>query len=53
MTQTTWNHILHAAAGVIIVAVPLAIADIPQSWQALTIGGLLALIGSVVKSYAS
>lgn len=51
MTENFWNHVSHAVAGAIIVAVPLAIAQIPESWQALTVGGVLALLLSVAKTY--
>lgn len=51
MTSNFWGHVGHAVAGAVIVGIPLAIAEIPESWQALTVGGILALLLSVAKTY--
>jgi hypothetical protein len=37
------SYILHAIAGIIIVAGPMFLAGIPDSWQSMTIGGVLAM----------
>lgn len=49
--NSTIEHILHVIAGLIIVAAPMLLAGIPVSWQAETVGGLIALALSVFKSF--
>ncbi len=44
MKSTTISYIVHILAGVLIVAIPLLIAGIPQSVQAMTIAGALGAI---------
>ncbi len=38
------SYVLHVLAGVCIVVIPIAMAGIPESWQAMTVGGILAAI---------
>jgi hypothetical protein len=45
------EHFLHVIAGFFIVAVPLLMAGIPLSWQAETVGGLIALGVSLLKQW--
>ena len=48
---TGTSYILHFIAGVVIVAVPLLLAGIPESWQSMTIAGLLGLIFKGAHDY--
>lgn len=43
MNKTTQSYIVHLLAGAAIVFVPLLIAGIPESVQALTVGGILGM----------
>jgi len=42
---------MHAAAGIVIVSVPMLVANIPISLQSMTIGAALAVILNVAKTY--
>lgn len=39
-----WSSFVHGLAGVVVFAGSFAFMGVPASWQALTIGGVLALI---------
>ncbi len=43
MKTNTISYLLHLLAGIAIVMIPLLIAGIPQSVQAMTIGGVLGM----------
>ena len=38
---TGTSYVMHLIAGALIVAIPLLLAGIPESWQSMTVGGLL------------
>lgn len=44
MSKTIVSYIVHALAGAAIVFIPLLIAGIPESIQAMTVGGVLGLV---------
>lgn len=44
MSEKTQSYLIHFAGGVLIVIVPLLIAGIPESAQAMTIGGVLGML---------
>jgi hypothetical protein len=43
--------LLHGLAGIVIAGAPLLIAAIPLSWQALTVGAVLAMLLQWAKLY--
>jgi hypothetical protein len=46
------SYFLHALAGICIVIIPIAMAGIPESWQAMTVGGILAMIFKAAHDFA-
>lgn len=52
MNAKTVSYVLHLLAGVVIVVIPIAIAGIPESWQAMTVGGVLGVVFKVAHDYA-
>lgn len=44
MSSKTVSYIIHFLAGATIVIIPLLIAGLPESWQAMTIGGVLGAL---------
>lgn len=51
MSSTIWTHVERAVIGAIVVAGPLLIADIPASWQAMTIGAAISVVWGLVSDY--
>jgi hypothetical protein len=49
--NTYTEHFVHILAGLAIVAGPMLLAGIPVSWQAETVGGIIAFALSLIKSY--
>lgn len=46
-----WSSVLHAAAGVVVFAGVFAVSGIPDTWQAMTVGGLVAAVVKWAQLY--
>jgi hypothetical protein len=51
MSTSIWKHIERAAIGAVVVLVPLLIANIPATWQAMTLGAAINLAWGFISDW--